>query len=106
VRSPAAKPSLGEIAREWGRIGCIGFGGALSAATVAFLPSFSFVMLGARHSTGCAATTPCSSSSTVPAAAAFALLVARGSVVMVLLAAGAIGALAAQFARRLPLRLF
>jgi chromate transporter len=24
---PSRKPSLGEIAREWGRIGCIGFGG-------------------------------------------------------------------------------
>jgi chromate transporter len=25
--SPASRPSLGEIAREWGRIGCTGFGG-------------------------------------------------------------------------------
>ncbi len=25
--APPAEPSLGEIAREWGRIGCIGFGG-------------------------------------------------------------------------------
>jgi chromate transporter len=27
MRSPHAQPSLGEIAQEWGRIGCIGFGG-------------------------------------------------------------------------------
>jgi chromate transporter len=27
MQSPRARPSPGEIAREWGRIGCIGFGG-------------------------------------------------------------------------------
>jgi chromate transporter len=27
MSTPGPKPSLGEIAREWGRIGCIGFGG-------------------------------------------------------------------------------
>jgi chromate transporter len=27
MRSPSSRPSLGEIAKEWGRIGCIGFGG-------------------------------------------------------------------------------
>ena len=27
MESPSARPSPGEIVREWGRIGCIGFGG-------------------------------------------------------------------------------
>jgi chromate transporter len=27
VQPPSRQPSLGEIAREWGRIGCVGFGG-------------------------------------------------------------------------------
>jgi len=100
-----------------------GIAGALLAAFVAFLPSFSFVLLGARHfdrlrgnagvlafldGAGPAAigaivgsAVPLALALSEPwqaailAAAAFALLVARGSVVVVLLAAGAIGALAA-----------
>ncbi len=65
------EPSLAGIAREWGRIGSIGFGGppahvwtalkvgalafgggfpsALLAAFVAFVPSFSFILFGAAR---------------------------------------------------------
>jgi chromate transporter len=107
-----------------------GTGGALLAAFVAFLPSFSFVLLGARHfdrlrgnaavlafldGAGPAAVGVIVGSAiplalalsepwqaAVLAAAAFALLVARGSVVIVLLAAGAIGALAVLLGAALP----
>ena len=98
-----------------------GIGGALLAAFIAFLPSFSFVLLGARHfdqlrrnsrvlafldgagpaaigaiigsaiPLGLALTEPWQAA--VLAAAAVALLLARRSVVLVLLAAGAVGAL-------------
>jgi chromate transporter len=107
-----------------------GIGGALLAATVAFLPSFSFVLLGARHfdrlrgnpavlafldGAGPAAVGAIIGSAVplalalsepwqaaVLALAAFALLVARRGVVAVLLAAGAIGVLAALFGAALP----
>jgi chromate transporter len=107
-----------------------GIGGALLAAFVAFLPSFSFVLLGARHfdrlrgnagvlafldGAGPAAVGAIVGSAVplalalsepwqaaVLAAAAFALLVARSSVVVVLLAAGAIGTLAALLGAALP----
>jgi chromate transporter len=97
-----------------------GIGGALLAATVAFLPSFSCVLLGARHfdrlrrnpgvlafldgagpaaigaivgsavPLGLALTEPWQAA--ILAAAAAALLLARRNVVLVLLAAGAAGA--------------
>jgi chromate transporter len=97
-----------------------GIGGALLAAFVAFVPSFSFVLLGARHfdrlrhnpavlafldgagpaaigaiigsavPLGLALTEPWQAA--VLAAAAVALLLARRSVVLTLLAAGAVGA--------------
>ncbi len=107
-----------------------GIGGALLATFVAFLPSFSFVLLGARRfdrlrgnagvlafldGAGPAAVGAIVGSAVplalalselwqaaVLAAAAFALLVARGSVVMVLLTAGAIGVLAALLGAALP----
>jgi len=107
-----------------------GLGGALLAAFVAFLPSFSFVLLGARHfdrlrgnaavlafldGAGPAAVGAIVGSAVplalalsepwqaaVLAAAAFALLVARRGVVTVLLAAAAIGALAALLGAALP----
>jgi chromate transporter len=107
-----------------------GLGGALLAGFIAFLPSFSFVLLGARHfdrlrgnpgvlafldGAGPAAigaivgsAVPLAMALSEPwqagvlAAAAFALLVARRGVVAVLLAAGAIGALAALFGAGLP----
>jgi chromate transporter len=107
-----------------------GIGGALLAAFVAFLPSFSFVLLGAGHfdrlrgnagvlafldGAGPAAVGAIVGSAiplalalsepwqaAVLAAAAFALLVVRGSVVAVLLAAGAIGVLAALLGAALP----
>lgn len=99
-----------------------GIGGALLAAFVAFLPSFSFVLLGARHfdrlrgNTGVLAFLDGAGpaavgaivGSAVPLAlalsepwqaavlvtAAFALLIARRGVVAVLLVAGASGVLA------------
>ncbi len=98
-----------------------GIGGALLAALIAFLPSFAFVLLGARHfdqlrrnpgvlafldGAGPAAigaiigsAVPLGMALTewwqaaVLAAAAVALLLGRRSVVLVLLAAGAVGAL-------------
>jgi chromate transporter len=107
-----------------------GLGGALLAAGVAFLPSFAFVLLGARHfdrlrrnpavlafldGAGPAAIGAIIGSAVplalalseswqavVLAAAAFALLVARRGVVAVLLAAGAIGALAGLAGASLP----
>jgi chromate transporter len=107
-----------------------GLGGALLAAFVAFLPSFSFVLLGARHfdrlranegvlafldGAGPAAVGAIIGSAVplalalsepwqaaVLAAAAFALLVARRGVVAVLLAAGAIGAVAGLAGAGLP----
>ncbi len=107
-----------------------GVGGALLAATVAFLPSFAFVLLGARHfdrlrrnpavlafldGAGPAAigaivgsAIPLALALTEPwqaailAAAALALLVARQGVVSVLLAAGAIGAAAGLLGAGLP----
>jgi chromate transporter len=107
-----------------------GLGGALLAAFVAFLPSFSFVLLGARHfdqlrhnprvlafldgagpaaigaivgsavPLGLALTEPWQAA--VLAAAAAALLLARRSVVLVLLAAGAAGALAGLLGAGVP----
>ena len=98
-----------------------GIGGALLAAFIAFLPSFSFVLLGARHfdqlrrnpsvlafldgagpaaigaiigsavPLGLALTEPWQAA--ILAAAAVALLLARRSVVLVLVAAGTVGAL-------------
>jgi chromate transporter len=107
-----------------------GIGGALLAATVAFLPSFAFVLLGARHfdrlrrapavlafldGAGPAAigaivgsAVPLALALTEPwqaavlAAAALALLVARQGVVPVLLAAGAIGAVVGLLGAGLP----
>jgi chromate transporter len=107
-----------------------GVGGALLAATIAFLPSFAFVLLGARHfdqlrrnpavlafldGAGPAAVGAIIGSAiplalalsepwqvAVLAAAAFALLVARRSVVPVLLAAGGIGAAAGLLGAGLP----
>jgi chromate transporter len=107
-----------------------GIGGALLAALVAFLPSFSFVLLGATHfdrlrgnagvlafldGAGPAAVgaivgsaVPLAMALSEPwqaavlAAAAFALLVVRRGVVAVLLAAGAIGVLAGLLGVGLP----
>ncbi len=107
-----------------------GMGGALLAAFVAFLPSFSFVLLGARHfdqlrrnpgvlafldgagpaaigaiigsavPLGMALTEPWQAA--VLAAAAVALLIARGSVVLVLVAAGAVGVLVGLLGAGVP----
>jgi chromate transporter len=107
-----------------------GIGGALLAAFVAFLPSFSFVLLGARHfgqlrrdprvlafldgagpaaigaiigsavPLGLALTEPWQAA--VLAAAAVALLLARRSVVAVLLAGGVLGALAGVLGAGVP----
>jgi chromate transporter len=107
-----------------------GTGGALLAATIAFLPSFAFVLLGARHfgrlrgnagvlafldGAGPAAigaivgsAVPLALALSEPwqaavlAAAALALLAARRSVVTVLLAAGVAGVLAALLGASLP----
>jgi chromate transporter len=107
-----------------------GLGGALLAASIAFLPSFAFVLLGARHfdrlrgnaavlaflnGAGPAAVgaiigsaIPLSLALSEPwqaavlAAAGFALLVARRGVVAVLLVAGAIGAVAGLAGAGLP----
>jgi chromate transporter len=107
-----------------------GVGGALLASLIAFLPSFSFVLLGARHfdrlrrnagvlafldGAGPAAigaiigsAVPLAQALREPwqagvlVAAALVLLVARQSVVPTLLAAGAIGALAALLGASLP----
>jgi chromate transporter len=107
-----------------------GIGGALLAAFVAFLPSFSFVLLGARHfdrlrgnagvlafldGAGPAAVGAIVGSAVplalalsepwqaaVLAAAAFSLLAVRRGVVTVLLAAGAVGVLAALLGAALP----
>ena len=107
-----------------------GLGGALLASCIAFLPSFAFVLLGARHfdrlrgnqgvlafldGAGPAAIGAIIGSAiplalalsepwqaAVLAAAALALLVARQSVVLTLLAAGAVGALAALLGASLP----
>ena len=107
-----------------------GAGGALLAAFVAFLPSFAFVLLGARHfdrlranpgvlafldGAGPAAigaivgsAVPLALALSEPwqaavlAAAAIAMLALRQSVVLVLLAAGAIGALAGLLGASLP----
>jgi chromate transporter len=107
-----------------------GAGGALLAAGVAFLPSFAFVLLGARHfdrlranasvlafldGAGPAAigaiigsAVPLALALSEPwqaavlAAAALALLVARRGVVTVLLAAGAIGTLVGLAGAGLP----
>jgi chromate transporter len=107
-----------------------GLGGALLASLIAFLPSFAFVLLGARHfdrlrgnpgvlafldGAGPAAigaiigsAVPLALALSEPwqaavlAAAAPALLALRQSVVLVLLAAGAIGALAALLGASLP----
>ncbi len=107
-----------------------GMGGALLAAFIAFLPSFSFVLIGARHfdrlrrnprvlafldgagpaaigaiigsavPLGMALTEPWQGA--VLAAAALALLLARRSVVLVLVGAGAIGALAGVLGAGVP----
>jgi chromate transporter len=107
-----------------------GMGGALLAAFIAFLPSFSFVLLGARHfdqlrrdrrvlafldgagpaaigaiigsavPLGLALTEPWQAA--VLAAAAVALLLARRSVVLVLVAAGAVGALVGLLGAGVP----
>ncbi|HEX6688503.1 MAG TPA: chromate efflux transporter [Solirubrobacterales bacterium] len=107
-----------------------GMGGALLAACVAFLPSFSFVLLGARHfdqlrrnpavlvfldgagpaaigaiigsavPLGLALTEPWQAA--VLAAAGVALLLARRSVVSVLVTAGAIGALVGLLGAGVP----
>jgi chromate transporter len=107
-----------------------GLGGALLATFVAFLSSFSFVLLGARHfdrlranpgvlafldGAGPAAigaivgsAVPLALALSEPwqaavlAASALVLLVARQAVVFTLLAAGAIGALAALLGASLP----
>ncbi len=107
-----------------------GVGGALLAATIAFLPSFAFVLLGARHfdrlrgnagvlafldGAGPAAigaivgsAVPLALALSEPwqaavlAAAALALLVARRSVVTVLLSAGAVGAVAGLAGAGIP----
>ena len=107
-----------------------GIGGALLAATIAFLPSFAFVLLGARHfdrlrgnasvlafldGAGPAAVGAIIGSAAplalalsepwqaaVLAAAAVALLIARRGVVSVLLAASAIGAVAGLAGAGLP----
>ncbi len=107
-----------------------GLGGALLAALIAFLPSFAFVLLGARHfdrlranpgvlafldGAGPAAigaiigsAVPLALALSEPwqaavlAAAGLALLVARQSVVLVLLAAGAIGVVAGLLGANLP----
>ncbi len=107
-----------------------GMGGALLAAFVAFLPSFSFVLLGARHfdrlrrNTGVLAfldgagpaaigaivgsAVPLGMALTEPwqaavlAAAAIALLVARRGVVLVLVTAGALGALVGLLGAGVP----
>lgn len=107
-----------------------GIGGALLAASVAFLPSFSFVLLGARHfdqlrrnravlafldgagpaaigaivgsavPLGLALTEPWQAA--ILAAAAAALLLARRSVVVVLVAAGVLGAALALLGAAVP----
>lgn len=107
-----------------------GMGGALLAAFVAFLPSFSFVLLGARHfdrlrrnpgalafldgagpaaigaivgsavPLGMALSEPWQAA--VLALAAVALLPARRGVVPVLVAAGAVGALAGLLGAGVP----
>jgi chromate transporter len=107
-----------------------GIGGALLAAFVAFLPSFSFVLLGARHFdrlrsnemvlafldgagpvaigaiVGSAVPLALALSESwqvvILVAAAFALLAARRGVLVVLLAAGALGTLAALLGAGLP----
>jgi chromate transporter len=107
-----------------------GVGGALLAAFVAFLPSFSFVLLGARHfdrlrsnprvlafldGAGPAAIGAILGSAVplagamserwqaaVLATAALALLVARRGIVTVLLAAGAVGVVAGLAGAGLP----
>lgn len=107
-----------------------GLGGALLASLIAFLPSFAFVLLGARHfdrlrgnpgvlafldGAGPAAigailgsAVPLALALSEPwqaavlAAAAIAVLALRQSVVLVLLAAGAIGAVAALLGASLP----
>jgi chromate transporter len=107
-----------------------GVGGALLAATIAFLPSFAFVLLGARHfdrlrgnagvlafldGAGPAAigaiigsAVPLALALSEPwqaallAVAAFALLIARRGVVTVLVAAGAVGVLVALLGAGLP----
>ncbi len=107
-----------------------GVGGALLAAFIAFLPSFSFVLLGARHfdrlrrnagvlafldgagpaaigaivgsavPLGLALTEPWQAA--ILAAAAVALLLARRSVVTVLVSAGAVGALVGLLGAGVP----
>jgi chromate transporter len=107
-----------------------GIGGALLAAFIAFLPSFSFILLGARHfdqlrrdprvlafldgagpaaigaiigsavPLGLALSEPWQA--VVLAAAAAALLLARRNVVPVLVAAGAVGALAGLLGAGVP----
>ncbi len=107
-----------------------GIGGALLAAFIAFLPSFSFVLFGARHfdqlrrdprvlafldgagpaaigaiigsavPLGLALTEPWQAA--VLAVAAVALLLTRRSVVLVLVAAGAVGALVGLFGAGVP----
>jgi chromate transporter len=107
-----------------------GIGGALLAATIAFLPSFSFVLLGARHfdqlrrnpavlafldgagpaaigaivgsavPLGLALTEPWQAA--VLAGAAAALLLARRSVVLVLIASGLFGAAIALLGAAVP----
>jgi chromate transporter len=107
-----------------------GIGGALLAAFIAFLPSFSFVLLGARHfdqlrrnpgvlafldgagpaaigaiigsaiPLGLALTEPWQAA--ILAAAAVALLLAQRSVVSVLVAAGAVGALVGLLGAGVP----
>ena len=107
-----------------------GIAGALLAAFIAFLPSFAFVLLGARHfdwlrrdprvlafldgagpaaigaivgsavPLGLALTEPWQAA--ILAAAAAALLLARRSVVLVLLAAGAVGALVGLLGAAVP----
>jgi chromate transporter len=107
-----------------------GIGGALLAAFIAFLPSFSFVLLGARHfdrlrrnpgvlafldgagpaaigaivgsavPLGLALTEPWQAAILVVAAAA--LLLARRGVVSVLVAAGAVGALVGLLGAAVP----
>jgi chromate transporter len=124
--------ALGQVTHTVAVVGyaAAGIGGALLAATVAFLPSFAFVLLGARHfdrlrgnagvlafldGAGPAAigaiigsAVPLAVALSEPwqaailAAAAFALLVVRRGVVTVLLAAGAAGVLAALLGASLP----
>ena len=110
--------------------GAYGIPGGLLAALVAFLPSFSFILLGGAASSGCAATGSPAPSSPAPARRRSArssaprsrspppspaagstpcsprprspLLVLRRGVVSVLLAAGAVGAVVALAGGPLP----